>query len=147
MMTIMHLNRYYRLLIMVFLSFVTSHLLFAGPLGSLDTSSRKAVREAEMSGYGSFIQDSSGSASQLDTASRRLIQESDMGRFSGGKNAVVGETSSVSNPGVLIQNSIDAQGHKKCIISAGKVINGEVKRGSATESRTIVTGNIVNVCQ
>ena len=127
---------------------LVSFCLIAGPLGSLDTSSRKAVREAEMTGYGSTgTEASSGALNQLDTSSRKLVRESDMKKY--GTNNIGGAATpqDVANPGVLIQNTIDAHGHKKCIVSVGKLVNGEVRWGSTVENRTIVMGNIVNVCQ
>ena len=121
----------------------------AGPLGTLDSSSRKAVREAEMQKYESQrsgADGATGSLTGLDTTSRRMVRESEMSTFDSTKKAVA-PTVNTPNHGLLIQNTIDAQGHKKCVVSAGKVVTGEVHRGSSVENKTIVTGNIVNVCQ
>lgn len=121
----------------------------AGPLSALDSSSRKAVREAEMQKFESNNAGSIGTTGEIsgfDTTSRRLIRESEMSTYDATKEAIA-PNAKVHNPGLLIQNTIDTHGHKKCVINAGKVVTGEVRRGSSIESRTIVTGNIVNVCQ
>ena len=121
----------------------------AGPLGALDSSSRKSVREAEMQQFESHnagVNGTTGALSDLDTTSRRLVRESEMNNFNATKSTTA-PTARISNPGLLIQNTIDTHGNKKCIVSAGKVVTGEVHRGSSVENRTIVTGNIVNVCQ
>lgn len=121
----------------------------AGPLGALDSSSRKAVREAEMQKFESHnagVNGTTGALSGLDTTSRRLVRESEMSTFDVTKKTIA-PTAEIPNPGILIQNTIDAHGQKKCVVSAGKVVTGDVHRGSSVEYRTIVTGNIVNVCQ
>lgn len=132
--------------------FMPFTLACAGPIGDLDSSSRRSVREASMTGYGTQTggQNTAGSLGELDTTSRRLVREAEMSKYGANGSSVqqkASQSQTQDNPGVLIQNTIDASGRKKCVVSAGRVVSGDVKRGSSVENRTIVTGNIVNVCQ
>lgn len=78
----------------------------------------------------------------LDSSSRRMVREAELEGY--GRKAKVDEN---AQPNILIQNKVDELGKKKCIISAGNVVTSKIERGSRLENKTIVTGNIINVCQ
>lgn len=92
-----------------------------------------------MSATGSVMADSIGG---LDSNSRRLVREAELEGY--GRKPKVDEN---AQPGVVIQNRIDEFGKKKCIISAGNVVTSKIEHGGRLENKTIVTGNIINVCQ
>lgn len=143
------MNYIIKFILKIFIFFCSaSSVAHAGPLGTLDSSSRKAVREAEMQSFqlDGATNAPTGSISELDTTSRRMVRESEMNVFNS-TNPPTATNEKNINPGLLIQNTVDSKGQKKCIVSAGKVITGEIRRGSSVENRTVVTGNIVNVCQ
>lgn len=132
----------FRIMVSCCIFLFSQSIICAGPIGTLESSSRKQIREAELSPYGNIGETTSsssrgGALTNLDSTSRRLVREVEMEQ----------KGKSNQNPGLLIQNTIEADGHKKCVVSAGQVMTGEVKRGSTVENRTIVTGDVINVCQ
>jgi hypothetical protein len=135
--------------VFLFLVFVTT-ASYSGPISDLDSSSRKAVREATMAEFGAKNSEQGGTAglADLDSSSRRIVREAELGSFRGkGENYQGGLNSTPGAPGVFIQNTVDQFGRKTCSVSAGQVATGTIKKGSSTQNVTVVTGNVVNVCQ
>lgn len=83
-----------------------------------------------------------GSIGELDSSSRRMVREAELDGY--GRKAKVDDN---AQPGVSIQNQLDEFGKKKCIVSAGNVVTKKIEHGGRIENKTIVTGNIINVCQ
>lgn len=92
-----------------------------------------------MSATGAVV---AGTIGGLDSSSRRLVREAELEGY--GSKPKAGDN---AQPGVLIQNQLDEAGKKKCIVSAGNVITSKIEHGGRIENKTIVTGNIINVCQ
>ena len=102
----------------LFLSLAQYNLAHCGGLSDLDSKTRLSIREAQLEAYGN-----NGSPTKS-------------GNQAGGQG-----------PAVVINDTVDATGKKKCIMNVGKVISSQKLKGTKQENITYVDGNVVNVCE
>lgn len=86
---------------------------------------------------------------ELDSASRRSIRESEVDRY-GSRNDRAdssNQNSMTSEPAVIVNNTVNASGEKKCVVKVGDVKTIQNNKGIRQENITYVDGSVINVCE